>query len=164
MNGVWKPYKFNWFCPGISHLLFADDILLLSQATIEQADIISQVLSTFEQKSGLRVILNKSQAYASSAVPRLIQHNMKIATGIHFTQRLDSYLGFPMVAGRMTKQHFNYLLDKMNTKIQNWSIRFLSKAGRATLAKSVLNAMPVYSMEDYLWDWKMHQQTDLDGW
>jgi hypothetical protein len=52
--------------------------------------------------------------------------------------------------GRNKKALFGYLKDHMWKKIQNWSGKHLSKAGREVLVKSVAQAIPAYCISSIL--------------
>lgn len=41
---------------------------------------------------------------------------------------------------------FQYIVDKVKEKTQDWSKKFLSHGGKEFLLKSVALAMPIYSM------------------
>jgi hypothetical protein len=44
------------------------------------------------------------------------------------------------------KADFQYQLDQVSTKLSMWKATHLSFAGRVTLAKSVIEAVPIYPM------------------
>jgi hypothetical protein len=44
------------------------------------------------------------------------------------------------------KKDFEYVIDQVNAKLMHWKANQLSFAGRVTLAKSVLEAIPIYPM------------------
>jgi hypothetical protein len=44
------------------------------------------------------------------------------------------------------KEDWKWLLKKLEKRLNGWSFRWLSRAGRLTLTKSVLEAIPVYWM------------------
>ena len=69
-SGVWKPVKVTRRGMGISHLLFADDILLFAKAKVSQLRIIMKVLKDFEEISGLAVNVDKSKIMVSGNVNR----------------------------------------------------------------------------------------------
>lgn len=99
--------------------------------------------------SGLSISPNKSRALASPKVSRHIQRAFRSSTGIQFYQFLDSYLGFLIIQGRMKRMHFDGLFNKILSKTTNWTMKFLSKAGKITLARSVLSAIPVCWMQNF---------------
>lgn len=54
------------------------------------------------------------------------------------------YLGFWMKPNAYRKHDWNWLLAKIEAIITHWSFKWLSRAGRLTLIKSVLLAILVY--------------------
>jgi len=49
--------------PIVSHLLFADDILLFFKANRESAEMVTDVLNTYCQASGQRINMDKSSIH-----------------------------------------------------------------------------------------------------
>jgi len=60
------------------------------------------------------------------------------------------YLGMPSMVGRNKKAIFGYLRDRVWRRIQQWSGKHLSKAGREVLIKSVAQSIPTYCMSTFL--------------
>lgn len=60
--------------------------------------------------------------------------------------RQSKYLGLPMVIERIKRQVFNYIREKMSSKLRGQKEKFLSNAGKKVLLKSVVLAMPTYAM------------------
>ena len=52
--------------PSISHLLFADDSLILMRATVQNASTLKRVLDTYCEISGKRVSTPKSSVFFQS--------------------------------------------------------------------------------------------------
>ncbi|GAA0146665.1 hypothetical protein LIER_06564 [Lithospermum erythrorhizon] len=63
----------------LSHLMFADDTLLLGKASIEEAHTIQRILSLYEQWSGQRVSVQKSTIIFN---PNMDSHTRDTITGI----------------------------------------------------------------------------------
>ena len=56
------------------------------------------------------------------------------------------YFSMHSINGRVTKHTFHHILDSVK-KLAGWKSYTLSLAGRITLAQSVINTMPYYSMQ-----------------
>lgn len=54
------------------------------------------------------------------------------------------YLGFHLKLDTYRKHDWHWLLAKSENRIKHWSYKWLSRAGRLVLIKSVLLAIPVY--------------------
>ena len=53
------------------------------------------------------------------------------------------YLGLPLSLTRLKKVDMQFILDKTATKIAPWQGKFFNLAGRASLVKSTLTALPI---------------------
>lgn len=60
------------------------------------------------------------------------------------------YLGLPSLVGREKRAIFRYLRDRLWSKLQGWSTKKLTKAGKEILIKVVAQAIPVYCMSTFL--------------
>lgn len=69
---------------------------------------------------------------------------------VHHDLSTGRYLGLPLLIGRSKKTVFSFLKDRMCRKIQGWSSKFLSKAGKAVLLRNVAQAVPTYNMSCFL--------------
>ena len=56
------------------------------------------------------------------------------------------YLGFHLKPCRYLIRDLDWLIIKVEQRIQNWSFRWLSKGGKLILIKAVLESIPVYWM------------------
>ncbi|PNX92520.1 ribonuclease H, partial [Trifolium pratense] len=146
-NNSWKPIQISKNGPRFSHLFFADDVLLFSKATCSQGRIMANLFNNFSKASGLKINCAKSRALFSKGVPRRKMDKLTSLSGIRSTNALGKYLGFPMITGRVRKDDYHFILDKLNSRLASWKNKFLNKPGRVTLAKSVLNSIPTYYMQ-----------------
>ncbi|CAA7050210.1 unnamed protein product [Microthlaspi erraticum] len=78
--------------------------------------------------------------------PPDIKDRVKTTLGIDKEGGQGKYLGLPESFGRRKKDLFTAIVDRIRQKAVNFSSRFLSSVGKLTLIKSVLSAMPTYSM------------------
>ncbi|CAL1413056.1 unnamed protein product [Linum trigynum] len=143
----WKPVKIAPHCPELSHLFFADDLVLFAEASCKQADIIMRCVDSFCHASGELISKNKSRVFFSKNTRTCDRQNICARLGIQSTPDLGRYLGVPVLHGRLSKVTFRYILENMDRRLSLWKARTLSLAGRVTLAMSVLNAIPSYAMQ-----------------
>lgn len=146
-NKFWSPIQLSRGGPKLSHLAFADDLMLFSEASIEQVEIIGTILKLFCDSSGQKVSTEKTRVFFSKNVNREKKKELSEALGFQCTDDLGKYLGAPLIHHRSSRQSYQFILDKVNQRLSNWKTSQLSFAGRVTLAKSVLQAMPSYVMQ-----------------
>jgi len=149
-SNEWNPIKISNNGPAISHLFFTDDCLLFTQAKSSQARLVKEVLESFCHAFGLKVNIQKSRFMSSANISRGKVN--KFSSIVHFTHhtKLGKYFGFPMLSGRIKNAGFAYIMDRVNSRLDGWKTKLLSRAGRVTLAQSVVSALPTYSMQN-LW-------------
>ncbi|CAJ2636114.1 unnamed protein product [Trifolium pratense] len=136
--------------PIISHLLFADDCFLFFRASDSEAVIMKNILSTYEAASGQAINLQKSEIYCSRNVSSAIQNSVSNILGVQQVLGTGKYLGLPSMVGRSRKATFRFIKDRIWKKINSWSSRCLSQAGREIMIKSVLQSIPSYIMSIFL--------------
>ncbi|CAN1316897.1 Putative ribonuclease H protein At1g65750 [Linum perenne] len=78
---------------------------------------------------------------------RNISRGVSEVLGIAANQDLGRYLGVPILHGRVTRATYEYILNRIDTKLAGWKAQNLSLAGRVTLDSSVLNAILAYAMQ-----------------
>ena len=60
---------------------------------------------------------------------------------------LGRYLGVLIIHGRITKQTYAYVVEKMKMRISDWTSKCLSMAGGLVLSQSVLSASLLFTMQ-----------------
>lgn len=105
--------------------------------------MIRDSLDRYCDASGQRISYAKSQVYFSKNVDSDVAIDIANRLNLDKTDNLGNYLGVQSDHGRMSKQHFSGLLERIKGRLEGWKTRTLSLAGRVTLAKSVLNSIPI---------------------
>ncbi|GAU35861.1 hypothetical protein TSUD_63510 [Trifolium subterraneum] len=95
-NGSWKPLSFGRGGPKVSHICFADDLVLVAEANMEQVILIKDVLDSFCSNSGQQINLNKSRVFFSRNIAEQNALMLSQGLGIEQTNDLGIYLGAPM--------------------------------------------------------------------
>lgn len=149
-KGSWKGIQLSRDGPLLSHLLFADDMVLFSEATEEQIVVIKNCLERFSEASGQRVSFTKSQITFSHNVNPVLANRISTIACMQQTEDMGRYLGVPYIHGRVTGSLFNPMLTRIDARLEGWRAKYLSLAGKITLAQSVLTTIPFYTMQSTL--------------
>jgi len=147
LQGQWEPIQITGTGPQVSHLLFADDVLLFIKARNSQLRFVTDLFDRFSKASGLKINLSKSRAFYSTGTPQRKINSLTAISGIRSTTSIDKYLGFPILKGRPKRSDFHFIIEKMQNKLASWKNRLLNKTGWLTLANSVLSSIPSYYMQ-----------------
>ncbi|KAG7547784.1 Ribonuclease H domain [Arabidopsis suecica] len=142
----WKPISISQGGPKLSHICFADDLILFAEASVTQIRVIRRVLERFCVASGQKVSLEKSKIFFSENVHKDLAKQISDESGIKSTKELGKYLGMPILHKRINKETFSEVIERVTSRLSGWKGRFLSMAGRLTLTKSVLSSIPVHTM------------------
>ncbi|GJU04045.1 RNA-directed DNA polymerase, eukaryota, reverse transcriptase zinc-binding domain protein [Tanacetum coccineum] len=116
-------FQYHFGCKAIklSHVCFADDLLVMCHGDPTSATVI---------KKGLRAVQCLFWSYS-----KLFQKHCKLPV---------RYLGVPLIAKRLGVNECGCLVDKIKSRIHNWKNRYLSYAGRLQLIAAVLESIHVY--------------------
>jgi hypothetical protein len=144
----WKPMRAGRYGPQISHLLFADDLLLFAEASIEKAHCVMHCLDLFCQASGQKINNKKTQIFFSKNVDSQLRDDILLHAGFFHVTNLGRYLGANLANGRSTRGHFKHIVHKIQNKLSGWKQQCLSLARRITLSnKLVISSIPYYHMQ-----------------
>ena len=119
-KGLWKPIKLSREGPSLSHIFFADDLLLFSEATVEQARVIQQCLDEFCRVSGQKVSKGKTRILFSKGMSNSLSLEICQVLGFARTHSLERYLGATVIQGRVDRQTFKNTVEKMKIKLSGW--------------------------------------------
>jgi hypothetical protein len=132
--------------PSVSHLLSADDSLILIKVDTNNATSLQRVLDTYCANSRQMVSLAKSSIFFSPNANALTR--AKICEALHIdTEALSAkYLGLPALVGADRSDCFEHFIERIIQRINGWKEKILSIGGKEILLKAVAQAIPVYAM------------------
>lgn len=123
---------------------YADDTILIMQASESQLALLKEVLVKFTQSTGLKVNYHKS-----CLLPINIVHEQASALASSFGCSVGSYpftyLGLPMGLTKPQVKDYAPLICRIERRMSAAS-QFLNHAGRLQLVNSVLSSLPTYYM------------------
>ncbi|XP_074374867.1 uncharacterized protein LOC141716167 [Apium graveolens] len=136
-------YKFHWRCKdvGITHLFFADDVLLFANGSRDSVLHIMRNLAIFSDWSGLKPSVHKSTSFLSNCALDFCQwfdENFSIPRGDLPVQ----FLGVPLILSQLSFNDCNPLIDRIT--------------GRAMLIKSIIHAVQSFSSNHFLLPTAVH--------
>ena len=145
--GAWKPIRSSQNGPLVSHLFFADDLILFAEASCSQARILKQCMDRFCELSGQSVNFDKSKLFCSPNTDKKLAKDISAICGSPLTGDLGKYLGMPLIHSRVSKNTYSDLVDKVQSRLAGWKSKILNIAGRVTLIQAVNSSIPVYAMQ-----------------
>ena len=141
------PFKIGWsgaYCKGIrvgihapwiSHLLFADDCIVFSEASRRGANRLQLILDTYHRGSGQLVNKDKSAVFFSKNCDVEVKQEVSTILQIHTEALAEKYLGLPTALGRSTKEAFEFMPNNLRGLVGTWSGCEASCAGHEVLLK-----------------------------
>ena len=136
-------FKSSKFGSEVSHLAYADDILIFTQAAAAPLRRLKECLTDYTDVSGQQVNLSKSNFYITEAHEGW-STTIESEGGFSRGNFPFLYLGVPIYRGHKCTDMFIFLREKIARRISGWAHRHLSFGGRLTLIKSTLEAIPLH--------------------
>jgi len=132
-------FDFHWRCrrSQITHLCFADDLLLFCGGSVHSASILQGALLDFFAFSGLSSNHSKSIIFVAGEDANY-RNDIVGVFGYTVGCLPVRYLGVPLITSRLRLVDCKIVVEKLTSRIKSWTSRFLSFAGRLQLIRSVL--------------------------
>ena len=124
-------FQFHPRCKEINltHLCFADDMFLFSGGTLSSVQVYMDELNRFACFLGLQVNNQKSAIFIAG-VSDEVRNDLVNITGFSLGRFPMTYLGVPLISTRLTHSDCMALLQRITARIQSWTSKSLSYAGR----------------------------------
>ena len=138
-------FQYHWRTKDIllSHLIFADDVFMFCRGDLHSVQALYCGLNWFSSISGLRPNERKSQCFFAGVRPEIRQQVLS-STGFQLGSFPITYLGLPLISSKLQARDCQPLIDKLCARIEVWTAKFLSFAGRLILLQVILNGIVGY--------------------
>ncbi|KAA3481478.1 Retrovirus-related Pol polyprotein LINE-1 [Gossypium australe] len=93
---IWDPIRLSRSGPLVSHLFFADDLVIFCKAQIDQARFLESIISLFCEISGHKISVKKSNIFFSKNTEDETRNQIRQLFGFQEVQNLGKYLGVPL--------------------------------------------------------------------
>ena len=127
----------------ITHLTFADDLILFSRGDPTSVAMLMKELNHFGDCSGLRINFTKfsilSAGICTFDLENILDHTGFIQGSFPFR-----YLGIPVADSMLSIAQYSPLIYKISNYINAWVGSSLSYAGRSELVRSVLQGVECF--------------------
>ncbi|VFQ87964.1 unnamed protein product [Cuscuta campestris] len=139
-----EPFNMGRHSQIISHLAFADDLLIFLKGTAQNLARFSNFLKAYEDASGQTINLHKSSFYPPKKTQVAQINRMGNYLGMKRGSLPFKYLGTQIHKGINRLKYCTDLLNHFDHKLKGWYKKFLSQGGRMILIKHVLSSIPLH--------------------
>ena len=132
----------------LTHICFADDVLVFSDGKKNSIEGILEVFQDFAKISGLNISLEKSTLFLAGVKS---EDNASILEQFPFEAGSlpVRYLGLPLLTKKMSVQDYSPLISRIRTRVSSWTAKHLSFAGRLQLIGSVIYSITNFWMSAF---------------
>jgi hypothetical protein len=145
---LFSPFMVGDEGPGVTHLQFSDDTILVGVPTFENLWCLKAVLRSFEMVSGMKI-----NFYKSKLVGKNVDADFMTMASCFLHCKIGGlpfqFLGIPVGVNPRKVVTWNPVLEAMRSRLGSWQNKFLSLGGRVTFLNSVLNSIPIHWLSFY---------------
>ena len=143
------PYSVPRGCSVVSHLAFADDLLIFTNGSLDSLQVLMSFLVQYEKESGHLINRGKSCFTLGSSAPANRGQTIAAFTGFIQKSLPLKYLGCNLYIGRSKLHLFDDMLAKIEKRLAGWKGKLLTQEGRLVLIQHVLQSIPIHVMSAF---------------
>lgn len=143
----------------ITHLFFADDVLLFSRGDKDSISHLIASMDTFAKMSGLHVNPSKSFVFFCDCKDEVKQWFFQ-SFGFAGGTVPVKYLGVPFISSHLSIDHCMLLIERITARVNSWTSTLLSIAGRVHLTRTVLFSMQSFWTKHFLLPEATHRKIE----
>ncbi|XP_073112907.1 uncharacterized protein [Elaeis guineensis] len=103
-------------------------------------------MQRFCNQSGQCVNVQKSQIIFSPTIDRNVRGTITNLLQIQPKPGPLKYLGVPLSGSRLKTSDFNFIIEKITTRMAGWKWKLLSQVRRSILLQSILTSIPLHTL------------------
>ncbi|WOL04220.1 hypothetical protein Cni_G12941 [Canna indica] len=143
-KGKIKPFKHKNLM--VSHLLFADDIFIITKGSKSSCRFLLEALNMYCDLTNQRINRNKSELFFLKDCPSNLKSSICSLFRIHEGNLPVKYLGTMIDSKKLPVKSQEIVFDKVQSRLDNWASNNVSQARKVTLLNSVANSIPIHSL------------------
>lgn len=132
----------------ISHLMFADDVMIFFDGSASSLHGINECLDDFSSWSGLQMNMNKTELFYAGL--NSTESTTIASYGLTKGSLPIRYLGLTLMSRKLKNLEYEPLLSKLTDRFRTWAVKALSFAGRAQLIASVISGTVNFWMSVFM--------------
>ncbi|GAA0147882.1 hypothetical protein LIER_07477 [Lithospermum erythrorhizon] len=115
--------KISRDCSSITHILFADDTMLFCRANRSESREVLRILGDYEEASGQKINIAKSSVNFDTITGPSTKREVVELLGMKEVADHGKYLGLPSHIGLTKKEVFNFLVSRMEDKMEKCCLK-----------------------------------------
>lgn len=147
--------------PLIIHLMYVDDLIVMCRAIENEAKAVKKCMDKYYILSSQKVNEEKFNIPFSKNIARSVKRQIKQVLGTKEMRPQSIYLRNSLSLGKNKREKFGKVKENVMNRVQGWNTHMLSKTGKTTLIKTVVQSIPCYTMTTFLISKSICNEMDL---